>query len=337
MLIQRSLVVEHEKSNKDETTKKIRERYIDSNNALKLFYFKPVEKFNLRYLSGPMEQKKRKRLARLRDKFRFVILNDNTFEELLTLKLSFMNMFVYGFVAIVLTIIATTILISFTALREFIPGHTSSNMRREALELSRKADSLEYALEANNKYIESITRILSGEPIDTVLEQMSSDTSGGMSSFELSAPSPEDSAFRDWVEEETEFALNAQSGELTITQLFPPISGMITSGFEKSTSHFAVDITAPMNTPVKNCADGTVILTDWSSETGHIVAIQHSNNLVSVYKHNSAVLKKIGDFIQAGEAIAIIGNSGENSTGPHLHFELWFNGAPINPEDYIHF
>lgn len=284
-----------------------------------------------------MEQKKRKRFARLRDKFRFVILNDNTFEELLTLKLSFMNMFVYGFVVIVLTIFGTTVLISFTALREFIPGHTSSNMRREALELSRRADSLEYALEANNKYIASITRILSGEPIDTVLEQLSADTTAGISSFELSAPSSQDSAFREWVEEETEFALSAQGSELSITQLFPPLSGMITSGYEQGNSHYAVDITAPFNTPVKSCADGTVILTDWSSETGHIIAIQHGNNLVSVYKHNSAVLKKIGDYVQAGEAVAIVGNSGENSTGPHLHFELWFNGTAINPEDYIHF
>jgi len=112
---------------------------------------------------------------------------------------------------------------------------------------------------------------------------------------------------------------------------------MLTSSFNQGNGHYAVDIAAPKNTPIKSCYEGTVIYSDWSSENGHTILIQHESNLISAYKHNSAILKSVGDFVRSGEAIAIIGNSGENSTGPHLHFELWFDGYAINPEEYIKF
>lgn len=284
-----------------------------------------------------MEQKKKKkRIERWRDKYRFVILNDNTFEELLTLKLSTMNIFVYGFIFTVLTIVATTMLIAFTPLREYVPGHTSSKMRREAITLSQRADSLEAVLAANQNYIHSINQILSGAPIDSVMQSLEN-LPDSAEAVPLSAPSAQDSALREWVEEETEFALSLESSEISIPQLITPVTGILTGNFEQSTGHYAVDIAATKNTPVKSCYEGTVVFTDWSSETGHIVIIQHENNLISVYKHNSALLKEMGDFVRSGEAIAIVGNSGENSTGPHLHFELWFEGSAIDPELYINF
>ena len=122
-----------------------------------------------------------------------------------------------------------------------------------------------------------------------------------------------------------------------IPQLISPLEGIITSEFDKATDHFAVDIASASNTPVKTCYEGTVIFADWTSETGNIIIVQHENNLLSAYKHNSALLKEVGEFVRSGEAIAIIGNSGENSTGPHLHFELWFEGAPIDPQNFIKF
>jgi murein DD-endopeptidase MepM/ murein hydrolase activator NlpD len=135
------------------------------------------------------------------------------------------------------------------------------------------------------------------------------------------------------VEEENAFTLSQGGAELGIPQLISPIEGIITSGFDKATNHFAVDIAAASNTPVKTCYEGTVIFADWTSETGNIIIVQHENNLLSAYKHNSALLKEVGEFVRSGEAIAIIGNSGENSTGPHLHFELWFEGSAYRPAE----
>ncbi len=278
--------------------------------------------------------KKQKRVQRWRNKFRFVILNDDTFEEVLTLKLSPLNIFTFSVFAILFTIGITTIVIAFTPLRELVPGYASSRLRRESIDLALKADSLEASVRANEKYISGIQRILNGEIIDSVLTELQNE-SDSLAEVVISSPSAEDSAFRQWVEEENEFALDQNAPELDIPQLFAPVDGLLTSKFNQGNGHYAVDIAAPKNTPIKSCYEGTVVYSDWSSENGHTILIQHENNLISAYKHNSAILKSVGDFVRSGEAIAIIGNSGENSTGPHLHFELWFDGYAINPEEYI--
>lgn len=283
------------------------------------------------------DSKNETRVQRWRNKFRFVILNDDTFEELLTLKLSPLNIFVFSVVTIVSTIALTTTVIAFTPLKELIPGYASSKLRREAIELALTTDSLTAAIDRNERYIQGVQRILQGEVIDTVLQDLETDTSSNNAEIVLSDPSAQDSAFREWVEEENAFTLNQGGAELGIPQLISPIEGIITGGFDKATNHFAVDIAAASNTPVKTCYEGTVIFADWTSETGNIIIVQHENNLLSAYKHNSALLKEVGEFVRSGEAIAIIGNSGENSTGPHLHFELWFEGAPIDPQNFIKF
>ncbi len=283
------------------------------------------------------DSKNETRVQRWRNKFRFVILNDDTFEELLTLKLSPLNIFVFSVVTIVSTIALTTTVIAFTPLKELIPGYASSKLRREAIELALTTDSLTAAIDRNERYIQGVQRILQGEVIDTVLQELETDTSSNNAEIVLSDPSAQDSAFREWVEEENAFTLNQGGAELGIPQLISPIEGIITGGFDKATNHFAVDIAAASNTPVKTCYEGTVIFADWTSETGNIIIVQHENNLLSAYKHNSALLKEVGEFVRSGEAIAIIGNSGENSTGPHLHFELWFEGAPIDPQNFIKF
>ena len=283
------------------------------------------------------DTKNETRVQRWRNKFRFVILNDDTFEELLTLKLSPLNIFVFSVVTIVSTIALTTTVIAFTPLKELIPGYASSKLRREAIELALTTDSLTAAIDRNERYIQGVQRILQGEVIDTVLQELETDTSSNNAEILLSDPSAQDSAFREWVEEENAFTLNQGGTELGIPQLISPLDGIITSEFDKATNHFAVDIAAASNTPVKTCYEGTVVFADWTSETGNIIIVQHENNLLSAYKHNSALLKEVGEFVRSGEAIAIIGNSGENSTGPHLHFELWFEGAPIDPQNFIKF
>lgn len=281
------------------------------------------------------EKQKSTRVQRWRNKFRFVILNDDTFEEMLTMRLSPMNIFVFSVLTIFFTIAITTVLIAFTPLKELIPGYASSRLRRDAIELALKTDSLQAELQRNERYLTGVQRILQGEVIDSVIQEITTDDTTSITAVSLSNPSSEDSAFREWVEEENAFTLSQQSPELGIPQLIAPLDGILTSGFDRTTGHFAVDIAAAANTPIKSCYEGTIVFADWTSETGHIILVQHENNLLSAYKHNSALLKEVGDFVRSGEAIAIIGNSGENSTGPHLHFELWYEGAPINPENFI--
>ncbi len=278
--------------------------------------------------------KNQKRVQRWRNKFRFVILNDDTFEEVLTVKLSPLNIFTGSVFAILFTIAITTLVIAYTPLKEMIPGYTSSKLRRESINLALKADSLETSVRLNKQYINGIQRILNGEVIDSVLIDLQ-EGEDSLDAVILSSPSAEDSAFRQWVEVENEFTLDQNAPELDIPQLMAPVDGLVTSSFESSKGHYAVDIAAPKNSPVKSCYEGTVVYADWSSETGHVIIVQHERNLLSAYKHNSALLKTVGDYVRSGEAIAIIGNSGENSTGPHLHFELWYDGYAINPEEYI--
>ena len=277
--------------------------------------------------------KNQKRVQRWRNKFRFVILNDDTFAEVLTVKLSPLNIFTGSVFAILFTIAITTLVIAYTPLKEMIPGYASSKLRRESINLALKADSLETSVRLNKQYINAIQRILNGEVIDSVLIDMQEADS--LDAVVLSSPSAQDSAFRQWVEEENEFTLDQNAPELDIPQLMAPVDGLVTSSFESGKEHYAVDLAAPKNTPVKSCYEGTVVYADWSSETGHVIIVQHERNLLSAYKHNSALLKSVGDYVRSGEAIAIIGNSGENSTGPHLHFELWYDGYAINPEEYI--
>ena len=282
------------------------------------------------------KSKKQKRLQRWRNKFRFVILNDDTFEEVITFKLSPLNIFTVSVFTILFTIALTTIVIAYTPLKELIPGYASSKLRRESINLALKADSLEKSVLLNKQYITGIQRIMNGEVIDSVLIDLEEEKDS-IEAVVLSSPSAQDSAFRRWVEQENEFTLNHKSRKLDVPQLMAPVDGLVTSSFEAGRGHYAVDIASPKNTPVKSCYEGTVIYADWSSETGHVIIVQHERNLLSAYKHNSALLKSVGDFVRSGEAIAIIGNSGENSTGPHLHFELWYDGYAINPEEYIKF
>ena len=283
------------------------------------------------------ESKNETRVQRWRNKFRFVILNDDTFEEIITLKLSPLNIFVFSVIAIISTIALTTTVIAFTSLKELIPGYASSKLRREAIELALTSDSLQVALERNERYINGVKRILEGEVIDTVLKEIENQDTNSNVSLALSNPSTQDSAFREWVEQENAFTLNQSGADLGIPQLISPLEGIITNSFDKVAQHYAIDIAAAANTPIKTCFEGTVIFADWTSETGNIIIVQHENNLISAYKHNSALLKEVGEFVRSGEAIAIIGNSGENSTGPHLHFELWYEGAPIDPQGFIKF
>ena len=294
-----------------------------------------------------LEEKKDKTkwYNKLRDKYRLVILNDETYEERFSFRLSRLNVFISVGVTAIILIVLTIFLIAFTPLREYIPGYTDVTLSRRVNDLLQKADSLERATAQKNVYIQHIKSIISGEEI--FADSLDHSPSSGTIDPETITytRSIEDSLLREEYLAESSYDLyyneNADrpvfSSSRSSFTFFAPLEGIITSGFDISQQHYGIDIVSKKNEAVKAAYDGTVLFSNWTVETGHIIAIQHQGNFISVYKHNSVLLKKQGNFVKAGEAIAIVGESGELSTGAHLHFELWYNGTPVDPNEYIAF
>ena len=283
--------------------------------------------------------KKRKEIKRkLLHKYRLVILNENTFEEKISFKLSRMNVFVTGTLFIIVLIGFTTLLIAFTPLREYIPGYSSTKLKRQATELTYKTDSLVTVLNYTNKYLNNVRMVLRGDiennevNRDSLFEQYKLDPS----KVDLT-PIREDLLLREEVDLEDKYNLFERNVENVGTLLFSPLSGTMSQAFDPKANHYAVDVVAPKDTPVKSIADGTVLFSGWTSETGYVIIVEHQEGLTSVYKHNGSLSKSQGDRVRAGEVIASIGNTGELTTGPHLHFELWRKGKPVDPLNYIDF
>jgi murein DD-endopeptidase MepM/ murein hydrolase activator NlpD len=281
---------------------------------------------------------KKRRLPNLRRRFRLVLMNEDTLEESATFSLRLLNVFVFTGLTVILLITLTTLLIALTPLKEYIPGYADVDVRRRVLQLVLKADSLERALNARDEYITNIRDIVNGT-VSTALPAKTDSAYTRYDTVQALRKSLADSMLRQEIESQSPLTLHAGQPAAGISSFlfFPPVKGAVTSRFDAATKHFGIDIVAGTNEPVKATLDGTVVLSNFTSETGYVLAIQHGNNLLSFYKHNSALLRKTGDFVKAGEVVAIIGNTGELSTGPHLHFELWFNGTPIDPSRYIPF
>lgn len=281
---------------------------------------------------------KKKFTRKLLHKYRLVILNEDTFEERISFKLTRLNVFVVLTLSSILLIAGTTFLIAFTGLREYIPGYSSAALQRDAMELAFKSDSLQTALRLNNQYYESIRMVLTGdlEPgnlnRDSIIRAQRLDTTP----VDL-APTREDSILREEVAREDRFNVLESAGSEMEFALFAPVNGTISDDYDIKSRHYAVDVVVAKNAPVKSVAEGRVIFAEWSAATGNVIIIKHDYGLISVYKHNSALTKEQGDFVRSGEVIATAGSTGEYSTGPHLHFELWQDGNPVNPTDYIVF
>ena len=276
-----------------------------------------------------------------RDKYRFSVINDTTFEETWRIRLTKYNAFLLITALVLFIIAATTSLIAFTNLREFIPGYPDVIMRRNILVSAIRLDSLEKELAIRDKYFANLNAIISGnEPVDLYSIQ---DTSGNYKSISF-GNSPEDSALRARVEQEEKFNLTLGPAPAeSVTSLaglhfFPPVKGIISARFDLRTKHYGTDIVTKPKSTVSAVLDGTVIFTGWTMETGYVIEIQHPNNIVSVYKHNASLLKETGDLVRAGEPVSIVGDSGELYTsGPHLHLEIWYKGTPLDPEKHIIF
>ena len=283
------------------------------------------------------EKRSKKLKKKLLHKYRLVVLNEDSFEERFSFKLSRLNVFVFSMIFAILLISVTTLLIAFTPLREYIPGYSSTALKKKATDLTYKTDSLQQVININESYLASIRKVLSGDVKtvefnkDSVLEIANASAEG----LDFT-PSKEDSLLREKVAQEDKYNPLETSDDVTMV-LFPPVKGTISEGYDAQNKHYAVDVVTTKEAPVKATADGTVIFAEWTADTGFVIILEHPNNLISVYKHNASLAKEQGELVKAGEVIATSGNTGELSTGPHLHFELWSDGYPINPTNFIDF
>jgi len=281
---------------------------------------------------------KKKFQKKLLHKYRLVVLNEDTFEERLAFKLTRLNVFVFGFLVAIFLVAITTVFIAFTPIREYIPGYSSTTLQKQAVELDFKTDSLLQVINMNDTYIASVKRVLRGE-ISAVVINKDSIFKAAQSETDILElnPSKADSILRAKVNNEDKYNLFETAITATDFMFFPPVNGSISAAFDLKEKHYAVDIVIPKNTPVKAIADGHVLFASWTSDASYVIIIDHGNELISVYKHNSSLTKSQGEFVKSREVIAISGSSGELSTGPHLHFELWNSGIPLNPTTFIDF
>ncbi len=284
------------------------------------------------------EKTRKKIKKKLLHKYRLVILNESTFEEKISFKLSRLNVFVTGSLCTIALIAFTTVLIAFTPLREYIPGYSSTKLKKQATYLTYQTDSLVRVLNNTNRYLANIRKVLVGDienteiNRDSLREQFKLDPS----TVDLT-PIKQDSLLRAEVALEDKYNLFERNILKTEKIFFPPVSGTVTQNYDAQKRHYAVDVVAPRESPVKATANGMVIFAEWTADTGHVIILEHEDGIISVYKHNGSLTKGQGDIVKAGEVIASVGNTGELTTGPHLHFELWDNGNPVNPLDFIDF
>jgi murein DD-endopeptidase MepM/ murein hydrolase activator NlpD len=275
-----------------------------------------------------------------RDKYKFAIYNDTTFEEVWRVRLTQYNAFLLIAFLVLFLIGATSALITFTNIREFIPGYPDVTMRRNILISAIRLDSLERELALRDKYFANLNAIISGKPPVEIIPRQ--DTTRNYNAIKF-AVSTEDQALRNKVEKAEQFNLTLgprinESTSLASLHFFPPVKGIVSGKYDLRSKHFGTDIVTKPKSLVLAVLDGTVIFTGWTMETGYVIEIQHVNNLVSVYKHNASLMKEAGDLVRAGEAISVVGDSGELYTsGPHLHFEIWYKGSPLDPEKHILF
>jgi murein DD-endopeptidase MepM/ murein hydrolase activator NlpD len=281
-------------------------------------------------------QPKRKRLMKkLKSKFRLTVLNEKTFEEQFSYSLTPMNLIIMlgGFLVVFGALFYA--LIAYTPVKRLLPGYTDQTFNTEAMEARMRVDSLLEVSRQQDRFIKDLRVVLSGGTLSNAADTGNKEIQSADLNYSTSGV---DNTLRQQLSEQDRYNLtleeekgNSKKGFL----LFKPVNGTVSNGFNPQTGHYGVDLVAPKEDPVKAVLDGTVIVASFTADGGNVIQIQHANNFISVYKHNSVLLKKSGDQVKAGESIAFIGDSGDHSEGPHLHFELWENGMPVNPAEYI--
>ena len=284
------------------------------------------------------KKQKKNSINKLTRSYKVVVSSEDTFEERLSFSTNKFNVFLVLSLYSIILIAFTISVVFFTQIREMVPGYSSSDLLTQAIYLTKKIDSLENELELNNTFYKSIENVLSGKTEQIIYKDtLALSNEKDNIDFQAVLTNAEDSILRKYVEEEDKFNLTKNELVIENKMFVSPVKGQITQKFDPLNNHFALDILVDTGTPVKSILEGKVIFSEWSVDTGHVLIIDHGDNIISVYKHNSKVLKTQNNFVKAGEVIAYSGNQGTLSTGPHLHFELWKNGTPINPEPLFNF
>lgn len=274
----------------------------------------------------------------LKDHYRLIIYNDSTIQTVWSIKLTPIKVLTLGGLGAILLILLTTVIIAYTPLRENIPGYPSTKVRQQIIYNYILVDSLENEIKTRDNYFNKLKTLFQGEvPADELPS-----TDSGVKTHDVKFKSSNaDSMFQDkLLEEKLNLSISKSPKRLpSIANIhfFTPLHGLITNKFNTKTDHLAVDVVGNLNARISSVLDGTVVFSGWTMDTGYSIFIQHENNIISAYKHNAELLKEVGDKVKAGDVIAIMGNSGELTTGPHLHFELWHNGTALDPETYIDF
>lgn len=281
---------------------------------------------------------------RLKNTYRLVVMNDETFEEVSSYRLSLLNVYVLLSSLLVVMAIVVFLLIAATPLKKYLPGYGSIQQDKELRELYQQMDEMEKELATHRRYSENFRKILVGdleteEDIPQVEEQKLDTIAQIPRDPILDQLQREDARSGVGENLQEDRASNLSPRDVPLEQMYftPPLRGTVSAKYAPQDDHFGVDVLAPKNTAVQAAMDGYVFLSDWTLETGNTIGIQHTNNTITFYKHNSSLLKPAGSYVEAGEAVAIIGNTGTLSNGPHLHFELWYKGKSVDPTDYIEF
>tara|TARA_B100000575_G_scaffold282459_1_gene274165 strand:+ start:8511 stop:9368 length:858 start_codon:yes stop_codon:yes gene_type:complete len=283
------------------------------------------------------KKKKNTLIDKLSERFHILLVNEKTLEKKKIFSSSTINMAISSLIGFLLILSLTFLLIYFTPLKEYFRGYTSVELRENSIENSMKLDSLEQLYIIQRNYIKSLKDLLSGNISFEELDITSQINNENMRELEIIDTNTEDSILRVIVEEEDKYNAFDIQGERFTSVLFPPVKGGLSSEFDEENKHYGVDIIMPENSPVHSISEGVVVFSEWTSATGFVIIIEHLNGLTSIYKHNSSITKNQGDIVETGEIIAFTGNTGELTTGPHLHFELWYKGEPVDPESYIEF
>lgn len=277
------------------------------------------------------------------NRYLLIIRNEENFAEKSTISFTYAKLILLAVTLFMVMMVISLLLVKTLLAQWFDPRHAEMENNKKLYELSLKVDSLATEVDLKDQFIASFQRVLSGDTA-ALYEDYSSikeeDIKQIKENANASVLAPVDSQFRQEFEQSDLSVLTfstGNNGNLEEMFFFSPINGFVSAPYNVREGHFGVDIVAKKNEPVKAIADGTVIMASWTQDSGYVIAIQHRGNIISIYKHNAELLKKVGNFVNAGEIIAIIGNSGELTDGPHLHFELWYNGNSANPEDFVTF
>ncbi|MCB0571577.1 MAG: M23 family metallopeptidase [Phaeodactylibacter sp.] len=282
---------------------------------------------------------------RLKHTYRLVVMNNETFEEVGSYRLTLLNVYILISTILVVVALLVVLAVAFTPLKRYVPGYGTGGENREEVEnLYRQVKKMEKKLAAQEKYAENIRSILTSN-VDTTINTNQAPAILTDTLQEVPVSEAEEELRQEVAMEEVGEAAqrsrttNFSPRDVSLEHMYftPPANGEISAAFMPDHKHFGVDILAPKNTAIKAAMDGYIFFSDWTLETGNTIGIQHANNTITFYKHNSALLKRSGSFVKAGEAVAIIGNTGTLSDGPHLHFELWYQGKPVDPTDFISF